>query len=60
VIESELAPFGARPHWGKLFTLAPAVLQSRYERLADFKQLSDRFDPTGRFRNAFLTTNLYS
>ncbi len=24
MIERELAPFGVRPHWGKLFTLAPA------------------------------------
>ena len=31
VIERELAPFGARPHWGKLFTMAPARLDSLYE-----------------------------
>ncbi|UFH52203.1 D-arabinono-1,4-lactone oxidase [Spirosoma sp. KNUC1025] len=60
MIEKELAPFHARPHWGKLFTLAPATLQSRYEKLADFKQLVKEFDPKGKFRNDFLATNLYS
>jgi len=59
LIEKELAPFGVRPHWGKLFTLAPSVLQSRYERLADFKMLVSEFDPTGKFRNEFLAKNLY-
>jgi xylitol oxidase len=60
VIENELAPFGARPHWGKLFTVAPAQLQSRYERLADFKDLLAKHDPRGKFRNEFLMKNLYA
>src|SRR5438132_1086460 len=30
IIERELAPFSPRPHWGKLFTLPPAELRSRY------------------------------
>ena len=33
MIERELAPFGVRPHWGKLFTLPPAQLQRRYEQV---------------------------
>jgi xylitol oxidase len=60
VIEKELAPFKPRPHWGKLFTLAPAQLQARYEKLAEFKQLAKEYDPQGKFRNDFLATNLYS
>ena len=60
MIEKELAPFNARPHWGKLFTLAPAQLQSRYEKMADFKKLVNEYDPKGKFRNEFLATNLYS
>lgn len=60
MIEKELAPFNARPHWGKLFTLAPAQLQSRYEKMADFKKLVNEYDPQGKFRNDFLATNLYS
>jgi len=60
MIERELGPFEVRPHWGKLFTLASAELQSRYERLEEFKQLAARFDPAGKFRNEFLASNLYA
>jgi xylitol oxidase len=59
MIERELAPFNVRPHWGKLFTLAPAQLQRRYEKCGDFKQLLAQHDPLGKFRNEFLTANLY-
>ena len=60
VIERELAPFDVRPHWGKLFTIPAGVLRGRYERWDDFKSLVGRHDPKGKFRNAFLTSNLYS
>ncbi len=60
LFEEQLAPFNARPHWAKLFTLSPSVLQSRYEKLADFKQLINQYDPDGKFRNEFLNKNLYS
>ena len=59
LIEEQLAPFNARPHWAKLFTLSPHVLQSRYEKLNDFKQLVNQYDPKGKFRNEFLSKNLY-
>lgn len=59
LIEKELSPFNPRPHWGKLFTMAPKQLQSRYEKLPAFKQVVNEYDPTGKFRNAFLQTNLY-
>ncbi len=58
VIEEQLAPFEARPHWAKLFTIAPSVLRSRYARLDDFKQLVSQYDPGGKFQNEFLTTNI--
>lgn len=54
VIEAQLAPFDARPHWGKLFTIGPARLRSLYPRHADFLALRARLDPAGKFRNAFL------
>lgn len=54
VIERELAPFGVRPHWGKLFTVAAADLRKRYERWDDFEGLVAKHDPAGRFRNQFL------
>jgi alditol oxidase len=58
VVEEQLAPFGARPHWGKLFTIPPAELKTRYERYADFQQLLRQYDPQGKFRNEFLDLNL--
>jgi alditol oxidase len=54
VIEAALAPFEPRPHWGKLFTLAPEAVRAAYPRLPDFVALLARHDPTGKFRNAFL------
>lgn len=60
LMEEQLAPFSPIPHWGKLFTLPPSVLQSRYEKLADFKSLVARHDPDGKFRNEFLAANLYA
>jgi alditol oxidase len=60
LIEEQLAPFNAKPHWAKLFTIAPPVLQSRYEKLNDFKQLINQYDPKEKFRNEFLNKNLYS
>lgn len=60
VIERELSPFHPRPHWGKLFTMAPAELRSRYEKLDDFLKLAARYDPKGKFRNDFLNKNLFA
>jgi xylitol oxidase len=51
-LEDALAPFGARPHWGKLF--AARGVGARYERLADFRRLTERLDPRGAFRNDWL------
>jgi xylitol oxidase len=60
VIEKELSPFHPRPHWGKLFTLSPAELRSRYEKLEDFLQLASKYDPKGKFRNDFLNINIFA
>lgn len=59
LIEKELAPFNVRPHWGKIFTIAPKVLASRYEKLTEFKKVIALYDPKGKFRNAFLDRNIY-
>jgi xylitol oxidase len=58
-VEKALEPFAARPHWGKVFTIAPKVLQSRISRLDDFKALMLKHDPEGKFRNDFIDTNLF-
>jgi xylitol oxidase len=58
VIERELAPFNVRPHWGKLFTVAPALLEKRYDKLAEFRTLVKTYDPKGKFVNDFLKLNV--
>lgn len=58
-VEKALEPFGARPHWGKVFTLQPFVLQGRIEKLNEFKALMIKHDPEGKFRNDFIETNLF-
>jgi len=60
LIEKELAPFNVRPHWGKLFTISPKVLASRYEKLPDFKKMIATFDPKEKFRNEFLSSTIYA
>src|SRR6185436_14526765 len=54
ILERELAPLHARPHWGKVFTADPATIRARYPRFADFRDLVARYDPAGTFRNAWL------
>jgi alditol oxidase len=53
-VEAALRPFGARPHWGKLFVARAADVAPLYDRLGDFVALMDRLDPRGAFRNAWL------
>lgn len=60
LMEARLEPFKPVPHWGKLFTMTPQLLQSRYEKLDDFKQLVHTFDPEGKFQNDYLSNLLYS
>lgn len=55
-VEAALAPFEARPHWGKLFLADAAALAPLYERLPDFARLVERLDPRGVFRNDWLET----
>jgi xylitol oxidase len=53
LMEQRLAPFGARPHWGKIFTTPADDLASSYERLPDFLGLMHHYDSAGKFRNAY-------
>jgi xylitol oxidase len=50
-LEAALAPFEPRPHWGKVFTLAPEHVRARYPRIGDFQELRRELDPTNRFGN---------
>jgi alditol oxidase len=58
--ERQLAPFAARPHWGKIFTIPPRTLRSSYPRLPDFLNLMRRLDPSGKFRNSYTDRYLAS
>jgi xylitol oxidase len=51
-IEAALAPFGARPHWGKLFAMSG--LEDVYPELPAFRELRARLDGAGKFRNEFV------
>jgi alditol oxidase len=53
-VEDALEPFAHRPHWGKVFTMAPDTVAGRFERLDDFGRLRGRVDPDGVFGNAFV------
>ncbi len=53
-LEAALAPFDPKPHWGKVFTMAPAAVRALYPRLDDFRELAASHDPAGKFRNAFI------
>lgn len=53
-IEAALAPFAARPHWGKLFTMQSADLAPLHPRFADFVELVHEYDPQGVFANDYL------
>lgn len=53
-IEGQLAPYDARPHWGKVFSTSPAALARQYERWENFRGLMSAYDPAGKFRNEWI------
>jgi len=58
LVEKQLDPFRPRPHWAKIFTTPPEIVQSHYERLPDFRDLMRHYDPGGKFRNSFINQYL--
>lgn len=59
-IENILAKYNCRPHWAKLFTIDPKLLEERYPRMEDFRKLADVYDPDGKFRNHYLNLNVFN
>jgi xylitol oxidase len=57
-VEAVLAPFQARPHWGKVFLADARTIVPLYERVLDFIALRGRADPRGAFRNEWLETRV--
>lgn len=60
IIEERLAPYGARPHWGKLFASDAQTLAGLYPHFGDFRATAEQHDPAGKFRNDFLDKALFS
>jgi len=58
-IEAAIAPYHSKPHWGKLFTLDAKTLQSRYDRIEDFKNQVMKLDPDKKLRNAFIDQYIF-
>jgi alditol oxidase len=57
-LESALVPFGARPHWGKLFNADAAAIAPLYERMPDFISLLERLDTRGAFCTSWLKAHV--
>lgn len=53
-LQSALADFDARPHWGKYHSLATDEIARVTPRLADARAVFERLDPAGVFTNAHL------
>ena len=58
-LEAALAPFGARPHWGKLFLAEAGRMAELYERLPDFARLAEALDPRSAFRSPWLERHVF-
>lgn len=58
LVEDRLAPFGPRPHWGKISGIPAGLVARRYPKMADFRRLVAEFDPAGKFRNEFVAAYL--
>ncbi len=56
-LEHALAPFDARPHWGKLFSnqyMTKERVRYLYPQLRRFVELACSVDPEGKFRNPWI------
>jgi xylitol oxidase len=53
-IEAKLKPFGPRPHWAKVNTLRASEIDPLYPRVRDFEALMQKYDPKGKFVNAYM------
>ncbi|WP_375481464.1 FAD-binding protein [uncultured Jatrophihabitans sp.] len=58
-VEAALAGFDVRPHWGKVFEMAPDVVRAHYPRMDEFRALAAAHDPQRKFGNDFLESFVY-
>ena len=54
VVEEAIAPFGARPHWGKVHHLDAEGIARVVPRIADARAVFERLDPEGVFSSPSL------
>jgi alditol oxidase len=59
LIEERLAPFDPRPHWGKLFAMAPVDVRASYPNINKFQSLARHLDPNEKFTNSYLDTLVF-
>jgi xylitol oxidase len=59
VLEEALEPFAPRPHWGKVFTMAPEAVRHRYEKMSNFRDLIVEHDMAGKFRNEYIERMIF-
>jgi xylitol oxidase len=57
-IETALAPFDARPHWGKAFSMPGETIRATLPHADDFIAAAREADPRGVFRNEYLQRTL--
>ncbi|MEK6262776.1 MAG: D-arabinono-1,4-lactone oxidase [Planctomycetota bacterium] len=54
------ALFQARPHWGKYCPIDSETVVALYPHLAEFRNVCSSLDPTGRFRNEWVSRVLFA
>lgn len=60
IVEEAIKHYAPRPHWGKMHTLNPQEVAAQYPRIGDFRGLCRRYDPDGKFRNAYLERYVFA
>lgn len=54
VLEAALAPYDARPHWGKLHRVSGERISELYPRIGEFRDVARSLDPNRRLVNRYL------
>ena len=52
--------FAGRPHWGKICPINASEVEAVYPRLPEFRKAVRDCDPTGRFRNNWVSNLLFA
>ncbi|KXN92696.1 L-gulonolactone oxidase [Leucoagaricus sp. SymC.cos] len=57
--EAILSRHQGRPHWAKAHKLRPDDLRQLFPRFDDFRQVLEKVDPNGVFRNEYVQRHIY-